>query len=72
MMTHPGTPCVFWDHWQDGGALGKNVQQLVKVRQQHGLHCRSKVHSAASLMISISEIAPLRGFAGLHCYAWGC
>ena len=43
LLTHPGTPCVFWDHWQDGGALGDNVGKLIKARQQHGLHCRSKV-----------------------------
>ena len=42
LLTHPGTPCVFWDHWLAPG-LGDSINKLLKCRQQHSLHCRSKV-----------------------------
>jgi alpha-amylase len=42
ILTHPGTPCVFYDHWAAPG-LGDAVRDLVRVRREAGLHCRSKV-----------------------------
>lgn len=42
IMTHPGTPCIFWDHfWSDG--LGDSIRALINVRRKHSLQCRSKV-----------------------------
>ena len=52
LLTHPGTPCVFWDHWVDSGALGQNVQALLRVRQSHNLHCRSKVRPWRETVLS--------------------
>lgn len=50
LLTHPGTPCVFWDHWVAGDGLGDNINKLLKLRQHHGLSARSKVvvHKAIS------------------------
>mmetsp|Transcript_15218 Transcript_15218/g.26374 ORF Transcript_15218/g.26374 Transcript_15218/m.26374 type:complete len:244 (+) Transcript_15218:26-757(+) len=44
ILTHPGTPCVFWDHlYQEKDALRTNVLALVDLRRKHGLTSRSKV-----------------------------
>lgn len=40
IMTHPGTPCVFWDHWQDA-KLEPVIAKLTALRRKHGLHCSS-------------------------------
>lgn len=42
IMTHPGTPCVFWDHWKDA-KLAPVISTLMNLRLKHGLHCRSTV-----------------------------
>ena len=42
MLTHPGTPCVFWDHWTAPG-LGDHVKGLLKARRSAALHARSAV-----------------------------
>ena len=42
MLTHPGTPCVFWDHFTAPG-LGENVKALLKARRSSALHARSAV-----------------------------
>ena len=42
ILTHPGTPCVFYDHWNSNG-LGDAIRDLMRVRREAGLHCRSKV-----------------------------
>ena len=44
LMTHPGTPSVFYDHLEDP-QLGTAVQRLVALRLRAGIHCRSKVSS---------------------------
>ena len=45
IMTHPGTPCIFWDHfWAEG--LGESIRSLINVRRSHNLQCRSKVHQS--------------------------
>lgn len=42
LMTHPGTPCLFYDDLLD--AKKKAVMEmLIEVRQTAGIHCRSKV-----------------------------
>lgn len=41
-MTHPGTPCVFYDHqWQEG--LRQTIEKLIKIRKDMGISNRSKV-----------------------------
>lgn len=42
ILTHPGTPCVFYDHWAAPG-LGDSVRALLKARTDNGIHCRSAV-----------------------------
>ncbi|KAK9829872.1 hypothetical protein WJX72_008358 [[Myrmecia] bisecta] len=42
ILTHPGTPCVFWDHLMADG-LGQAIKTLMKIRRKHSIHCRSKV-----------------------------
>ena len=44
---HPGTPCVFYDHFWDQGSLGQAVRKLLKVRRTNGIHARSKVRRLA-------------------------
>ena len=48
LLTHPGTPCVFYDHWaatsaSGGSGVGDSVRALLKARVDNGLNCRSKV-----------------------------
>jgi hypothetical protein len=43
ILTHPGTPCIFYDHFYGGGGLGDAVRSLVRIRKKHGLNNRSKV-----------------------------
>ncbi|KAK9811614.1 hypothetical protein WJX72_006987 [[Myrmecia] bisecta] len=40
ILTHPGTPCIFYDHLDQ---LSDAIQRLVAVRRRHGIHCRSEV-----------------------------
>ncbi|KAI3435981.1 hypothetical protein D9Q98_002039 [Chlorella vulgaris] len=42
ILTHPGTPCVFWDHLSDQRQKD-TVARLVAIRKRNGIHCRSKV-----------------------------
>lgn len=42
LLTHPGTPCVFWDHFTAPG-LGDQVKALLRSRRAAGLHARSAV-----------------------------
>lgn len=44
ILTHPGTPCVFYDHFmQQHGQLGDTIKSLLKMRKDCGIHSRSKV-----------------------------
>ncbi|GMH44738.1 hypothetical protein BSKO_12690 [Bryopsis sp. KO-2023] len=44
ILTHPGTPCVFYDHLWDGHKeLGEKIRQLLAVRRRNGINCRSKI-----------------------------
>mmetsp|Transcript_26573 Transcript_26573/g.67656 ORF Transcript_26573/g.67656 Transcript_26573/m.67656 type:complete len:709 (-) Transcript_26573:349-2475(-) len=44
ILTHPGTPCVFWDHlYTEQGGLRKAIMQLVELRKKYGINARSKV-----------------------------
>jgi alpha-amylase len=43
-LTHPGVPCVFWSHFFDWGqATRRNLEQLLRLRREAGLHARSWV-----------------------------
>lgn len=43
ILTHPGTPCVFYDHVFHDTALAHAVARLVALRRRNGLTCRSAV-----------------------------
>ncbi|KAG2436035.1 hypothetical protein HYH02_011747 [Chlamydomonas schloesseri] len=44
ILTHPGTPCVFYDHfYQEENNLRKAILDLLKVRRRNGINARSKV-----------------------------
>ncbi|PRW34079.1 glycoside hydrolase isoform A [Chlorella sorokiniana] len=42
MLTHCGTPCVFYDHFFDA-SLKKNILELLAVRKKHGINAKSEV-----------------------------
>eukprot|EP00850_Spirogloea_muscicola_P015054 SM000112S23996 [mRNA] locus=s112:205571:213129:- [translate_table: standard] len=42
ILTHPGTPVIFYDHFYDFG-LHDQIAELVAVRNRTGVHCRSPV-----------------------------
>eukprot|EP00850_Spirogloea_muscicola_P010799 SM000064S19821 [mRNA] locus=s64:690266:693561:- [translate_table: standard] len=42
ILTHPGTPCVFWDHLYDW-KLKDEIVPLVQIRHRNKLHARSEV-----------------------------
>ena len=44
ILTHPGTPCVMWDHFFDWGEqMTSNIKSLMHARQTVGIHSRSKL-----------------------------
>ncbi|KAL6750310.1 glycoside hydrolase superfamily [Haematococcus lacustris] len=43
-LTHPGMPCIFWEHYFDwGSGLRTSIAQLAALRHRQGLHSRSKL-----------------------------
>ncbi|XP_068656894.1 uncharacterized protein [Aristolochia californica] len=42
ILTHPGTPVVFYDHFYDFG-LRDTITELIEARRRAGIHCRSSV-----------------------------
>ena len=49
ILTHPGTPCVMWDHYFDWGEkLSNNIKTLMEARQSCGIHSRSKLQIIAA------------------------
>jgi alpha-amylase len=45
ILTHPGVPCVFWDHFFKWGAgMQTEIKKLIQVRKLQGLHSESKVN----------------------------
>lgn len=42
ILTHPGTPVIFYDHFYDFG-LHDQIAELIGVRTRTGVHCRSPV-----------------------------
>lgn len=43
ILTHPGTPTVFYDHWKDGG-LREDIHALIDIRRRNGIKCNAAVH----------------------------
>lgn len=44
ILTHPGIPCVMWDHFFDWGeGLRKDIQELMRVRSESGIKANSKL-----------------------------
>jgi alpha-amylase len=42
ILTHPGSPCIFYDHFFAAG-LGDSIREMIKIRKRLGIQCRSKV-----------------------------
>jgi alpha-amylase len=43
ILTHPGTPCVFYDHMFHEQHLGQVIRRLISIRKDCGIHCRSEI-----------------------------
>eukprot|EP00898_Chlorokybus_atmophyticus_P003727 jgi/Chlat1/4355/Chrsp29S04511 len=45
ILTHPGTPTVFFDHFYSQAFPGMHslIQELINIRRRNGIHCRSSV-----------------------------
>ena len=56
ILTHPGIPTVFWDHFYDWG-LHDEIEALIAVRKDNGLHSESNlVIKAAQWDLYAAEI----------------
>ncbi|CAG9465866.1 unnamed protein product [Pedinophyceae sp. YPF-701] len=43
-LTHPGTPCVFWDHlYESPVEYRKAIQDLLRIRKSNDIHASSEV-----------------------------
>ena len=42
ILTHPGIPCLFWEHIYDWGLYGK-IKRLVDIRKKYKIHSTSQV-----------------------------
>lgn len=47
ILTHPGTPCIFYDHFFDWG-LKEAISKLAAVRNRNGINTASRVNILAS------------------------
>ena len=43
LLTHPGTPCVFYDHLYTDAALKTHILELMRIRKKHGINAKSEV-----------------------------
>jgi alpha-amylase len=43
ILTHPGSPMVFWEHYYDWG-LYDQIKALIKIRKDNGLHHASQIN----------------------------
>lgn len=69
IMTHPGTPCVFWDHFMDG-PLGETICKLIKIRRSNKINSRSKVHITWHSLLILGEEGSCKA-AGMGCKLTG-
>jgi alpha-amylase len=45
ILTHPGVPCIFWDHFfKWGDQVKTEIKKLIQVRKQQGIHSTSVVN----------------------------
>ncbi|WIA40821.1 hypothetical protein OEZ86_004498 [Tetradesmus obliquus] len=58
IMTHPGIPCVFWDHYVTWGAeLHNTIKTLAAIRRRNGIVADSKVKIlAAEADLYVAEV----------------
>ncbi|XP_027187610.1 uncharacterized protein [Cicer arietinum] len=42
ILTHPGTPVIFYDHFYDFG-IHDVITELIEARKRAGIHCRSSI-----------------------------
>jgi hypothetical protein len=57
ILTHPGLPCIFWDHLFTWGAeLNKQINTLVQVRLVQVLPTSRECCTAASLSHSCRQV----------------
>ncbi|ESW11483.1 hypothetical protein PHAVU_008G033800 [Phaseolus vulgaris] len=42
ILTHPGTPAIFYDHFYDFG-IHDMITELIEARRRAGIHCRSSI-----------------------------
>ncbi len=47
ILTHPGVPCVFWDHYFDWG-LKNDINELIQIRKDAGIHSTSTLDIKAA------------------------
>ncbi|KAH9572420.1 hypothetical protein CY35_02G148700 [Sphagnum magellanicum] len=47
ILTHPGTPCIFYDHFYDWG-LKEEIKSLIEVRKRNDIKANSKCHIVAA------------------------
>ena len=69
ILTHPGTPCIFYDHLfgKGFGGLKDHVARLVAVRRRAGVHCRSVVKVLrAERDVYAAQVTPTLRWAWLH------
>jgi alpha-amylase len=44
ILTHPGTPCVFWRDIFDSSTINESrLKTMIRLRQKYGIHSESKV-----------------------------
>ena len=43
LLTHPGTPCVFYDHMFHEQHLSHVIRRLIALRKECNIHCRSEI-----------------------------
>jgi alpha-amylase len=45
ILTHPGVPCIFWDHFYKWGAgVQTEIKNLIHIRKKQGIHSASTVN----------------------------
>ena len=44
ILTHPGSPCIFWpDIYDSGSRREKQIRDLIQIRKQYCIHSESKI-----------------------------
>ena len=67
LMTHPGTPCMFYDDLLDDKKRNL-MQKLIALRQKAGIHCRSEVRLTSLLNVTLAAIIGVE----ILCWKWHC